>query len=390
MVRVEKVPKIILYFLIIFFVFSNQTNTLAAESKPLSVKSEAAVMLDSRTGAVLYDKNGDKELYPASLTKIATAIYAIEKGNLNDVVTVSHNAANIDGTKVYLNEGERVPLKKLIQGMLINSGNDAAIAIAEHLDGTVKQFADHLNEYLQTNVGLKHTHFVNPNGLFDKKHYTTAMDLALLTNYASKNPTFAAIFGTKKLKWDGQSWHTTLVTHHLMLNGAIPYSGITGGKTGYVDESKQTLATTADNGKMKLTVIEMKANTKKDIYDDTAKLLDYGFHSFENKLIHKSAIFKYQDQKFLTLNDTLITEPVKGSIFQVNKQGILAVKDNTGHMIQAIHLQFKPEKPVIKEHHKTSDTAGFHVNALYGFILVAVVWGLIGIRKKMKLSNKSY
>jgi formamidopyrimidine-DNA glycosylase len=107
---------------------------------------KAAVMIDTETGAVLYSKNPDEALYPASLTKIATAIYAIEKGNLNDIVTVSRNAATTEGTRVYLNIGEKVQLKKLIQGMLINSGNDAAVAIAEHLGGTVEQFEKDLNE----------------------------------------------------------------------------------------------------------------------------------------------------------------------------------------------------------------------------------------------------
>ncbi|MEM5595191.1 serine hydrolase [Niallia circulans] len=187
-------------------------------------------------------------MYPASLTKIATAIYAIENGKLDDIVTVSENAYSTEGTKVYLEKGEQVTLRHLLDGMLINSGNDAAIAIAEYLDGTVSDFETSINKYLKEKVNVHSTHFKNPNGLFDKDHYTTANDLALITQYAMKNETFREIFGTDELKWDGLSWDTTLVSHHQMVNGSRPYDKVTGGKTGYVDESKQTLATTAENG----------------------------------------------------------------------------------------------------------------------------------------------
>ena len=260
-------------------IFFSHLNTAVAEIKQINIKSEAAVVLDSETGALLFAKNPEERLYPASLTKIATAIYAIEKGDLDDIVTISGNAANQKGTRVYLKKGEKIPLKILIQGMLIHSGNDAAMAVAEHLDGNVKRFANNLNNYLINSIGVNNTHFTNPNGLFDPTHYTTAMDLAIITNYAIKNPVFSEIFGTKKFIWNGVSWKTTLFTRHLMLKGEIPYPGITGGKTGFVEESKSTLATTADNGKIKLTAIALKAANKKIIYKDTEKLLDYCFNN---------------------------------------------------------------------------------------------------------------
>lgn len=253
-------------FIVIFFItslFIVQLKTFAHHQDQLMIKSEAAVVMDAQTGAVLYGKNADEKMYPASLTKIATAIYAIENGDLQDKVTISKNVVNTDGTKVYLEEGEVVTLHHLLQGMLINSGNDAAVAIAEHLNGSDEQFSNSLNKYLKEKIGVTNTHFTNPNGLFDENHYTTAEDLAKITNYAMKNNVFKEIFGTKELQWDGLSWDTTLITHHQMLKGEIPYPGITGGKTGYVDESKQTLATTADNGQMKLTAIVLKADNKK-------------------------------------------------------------------------------------------------------------------------------
>lgn len=375
-------PKFFLLFIVILLVFSSQLNVFAAENEPLIVKSDAAVLMDSQTGAILYAKNPDEKLYPASLTKIATAIYAIEHGNLNDIVTVSSNAVKAEGTRVYLLEGEKVTLLKLIQGMLINSGNDAAIAVAEHLDGNVQQFAVHLNSYLRTKIGVKNTNFTNPDGLFDKNHYTTARDLALITNYAMKNPTFAKIFGTKELKWNGEGWNTTLITHNRLLKGEIPYPGITGGKTGYIDESKQTLATTANNGKLKLTVIELKANTKKDIYDDTINLLDYGFHNYQNDIIPKSQIFTIGKKEYFLQKDTLITEPINGLSKQVNPNGILLIKDKNGQEIQSLHLYAKT-KPVIKKDNKPIDNQNMHLNSFYGVILFVLAGLVISLRKRI-------
>ncbi|MDI3410890.1 serine hydrolase [Bacillus sonorensis] len=164
-------------------------------------------------------------MYPASITKIATAIYAIEKGHLKDDVKVSKKAAETEGTSVYLEKGETVPLKRLLQGLLMNSGNDAGTAIAEHLSGSVEQFADDLNAFVAKRVGATDTHFTNPHGLFDKNHYTTAADMAKITAYAVKNKTFRSLF-QKKAAWHGQTWDTTLKNHHRMLTGRFLIKGL--------------------------------------------------------------------------------------------------------------------------------------------------------------------
>jgi serine-type D-Ala-D-Ala carboxypeptidase (penicillin-binding protein 5/6) len=380
---VLNLSKFVTLCIVLLFVFLSQLDVVAAENRQIDVKSEAAVLLDSDTGAVLYAKNGDKKMYPASLTKIATAIYAIENRNLDDIVTVSANAVRAEGTKVYLNEGEKVPLRKLIQGMLINSGNDAAVATAEYLDGSVDQFAAHLNTYLTTTIGVKNTHFTNPNGLFNEKHYTTALDLAIITNYAIKNPVFSEIFGTKELKWNGQSWNTTLITHHLMLKGEIPYPGITGGKTGYVNESKQTLATTAFNGKLHLTVIEFKANQKKDIYNDTIHLLDYGFTNFQHKLLQRNEIIKEGKNEYFPLHDALITEPNKGALQKLNKQGLLLIENSNGEVMQRLQLNPKTVKPVLKNKPKTIENQAYHLNAIYGIVLIVAIGIVMSLRNKI-------
>jgi serine-type D-Ala-D-Ala carboxypeptidase (penicillin-binding protein 5/6) len=381
--------KNILFFLtFVFFIFSFQLHTFAEEVQKLDLKSEGAVLLDTDTNAVLYAKNADQRMYPASLTKIATAIYAIDQGDLESIVTVSANAVRQDGTRVYLNEGEQVPLKKLIQGMLINSGNDAAVAIAEHLDGSVEHFAENLNVYLKTKVGVTNTHFTNPNGLHNENHYTTARDLALITNYAMKNPVFAEIFGTKTLKWEGQSWSTTLFTHHRMLKGELPYLGVSGGKTGYTTEARQTLATTASNGNLKLTAVVLKSELKNDKYSDTAKLFDYGFKDFQHEIIKQGEIFKVENKEYFPERDILITRNIDGTyIKKVNNEGILTIENN-GQVIQAVHLKYKepPKAAPVKSKKSTEKEQTFkHLNQLntyVGMFIFAMAGIAIGIRKK--------
>ena len=375
--------------IIITLVFlTSPFTTFAAETEQaLNLKSESAVLLDSETGAVLYAKNANEKMYPASLTKIATAIYAIDKGDLESIATVSGNAVRQDGTRVYLDEGEQVPLKRLVQGMLINSGNDAAVAIAEHIDGNVPRFADSLNSYLKTKIGVNNTHFTNPNGLFDKNHYTTAMDLAVITNYAMKNPIFSEIFGTKVLDWKGKSWVTKLVTHHRMLKGELPYPGITGGKTGYTTETKQTLATTADNGKLKLTAVVLKSDLKNDKYNDTALLFDYGFKEYQHATIKQGEIFMKDDKKFYPETDTLITENIQGYTKNINNEGQLSIANQNGKVVQTIQLKYKePPKPRVVSHKEEQtnqkDENLLHVNIIIGMIMLLLVGVLIGTRKK--------
>ena len=376
-------PKIVTFLIVLILVSSNQLNAYAAENLPLEIKSEAAVLLDSETGAVLYKKNSEERLYPASLTKIATAIYAIENGNLEDIVTVSARAVNEEGTRVYLEEGEKIPFKKLIQGMLINSGNDAAIAIAEHVDGSVDQFAENINQYLKEEIGVRNTHFTNPNGLFNENHYTTAFDLALITNYAKMNPVFTEIFGTKELGWSGNSWQTTLLTHHRLLKGEIPFEGITGGKTGFVNESKHTLATTAENENLKVTAIVLKADRSKDTYTDTEKLIEFGLKGFNHRVIKHDEKFTVKDKEYYPKKDTIITEQVNGSEETITDQGVLKVV-NGDQVTQSIQLEMKeqPKQVEIKKENLLSSEQS-SINISNGIIIFAFAALFFGVRKRL-------
>jgi len=322
----------------------------AKENRELELLSESVFLLDSDTGAVLYEKNGYEKMYPASLTKIATAIYAIEKGNLDDIITVSEKAYSTEGTRVYLEQGEQVTLRHLIDGMLINSGNDAAVAIAEYLDGSIDVFEKNINQFLIEKVDVHSTHFKNPNGLFHKDHYTTANDLALITQYAMQNPTFREIFGTSELKWDGLSWDTTLVSHHQMVNGSRPYDKVTGGKTGFVNESKQTLATTAENGELHLIAIVLKGNYKRDVYSDTKELLDFGFDQYTHKEIPAGKSFFVNGTTYETTKEEIITVPRTKGEEEITSSGLLMIENANGDILQSIQLaKVMPAEETFKE-----------------------------------------
>ncbi|CDQ20934.1 D-alanyl-D-alanine carboxypeptidase family protein [Halobacillus karajensis] len=281
-IELKKITLLITALLFIQIISPTRTEAVT-EPEPPSIHSEAAVVLEAHTGQVLYSKNKDVQMYPASLTKIATAIYAIEHGDLDETVTVSKRAYETGGSSVFLEEGDEATLRQLVEGLLLNSANDAGVAIAEHLSGSVEQFSDDLNTYLKEEVGVKNTHFQNPHGLFDPEHRTTAEDMAKITQYAQGNETFQQIYGMEVLEWDGQKWDATLYTHHLLMR-EDPYEGVIGGKTGFVPQSGFTLATSAVRGDTGLIVITMNSSSKDRSYEDTKKLLDYGFKHYETSM----------------------------------------------------------------------------------------------------------
>lgn len=310
-------------------------------TEPPSIISEAAIVIDAENGSILFEKQADQTLYPASLTKIATAIYAIERGSLEDVVTVSERARNTEGTRVYLEEGEQVTLKKLIQGLLINSGNDAGVAIAEHMSGSVEQYAVDINEFLRNEVGVQRTTFKNPHGLYDAEHVTTAADLAAITQYAMKNAVFREIFGTKELRWVGESWDTTLYSHHKLMWGS-PYEGVTGGKTGYVDESGVTLATTAEKDGRSIIVITLKSATQLTAYNDTINLLNYALENFQTSFVPKGTVFEAGETEYEAPGDLSYTYAKDSEASSVvTSEGNLNMVDEEGKVFASFALEKK-------------------------------------------------
>lgn len=247
-----------------------------------SVQSEGAVLIDARSGLMLYGRNQDRLYYPASITKIVTAIVALETSKPDEIVTVSKEARNEDGTRVYLAEGEKATMRHLLDGMLINSGNDAATAIAEHIDGSKEKFAERMNRFVREKVGVWNTNFRNPSGLPDPAQYTTAADMARIARYAMGNETFREIVSTKSEVWNGQEWQTSLVNHNKLLWN---YEGANGIKNGYTTAAGNTLVASAKRGDMELIGVVLKAPSSKAAYADMTSMLDYGFAAYRMKTV---------------------------------------------------------------------------------------------------------
>lgn len=255
--------------------------TLHAEEgvpQPPELQSEAAILIDARSGTVLFEKNATERLYPASITKIVTGIIALESADPEELVTVSKEARHEDGTRVYLAEGEQVTLGNLVYALMLNSGNDAATAIAEHISGTKALFAEQMNAFAKDTVGVSDTQFTNPHGLPDPEHYTTASDMAMIAQYAMKNERFREIVATEKMPWNGLEWQSQLVNHNKMLT---TYEGTLGVKNGYTQAAGNTLVIAAQRDGMELIGVILKASTNKIIYAEMTKLMDYGFAAFE-------------------------------------------------------------------------------------------------------------
>lgn len=244
----------------------------------------AAVLMNAKTGQVIYAKNARTLLAPASTTKIMTAILALEKLNLNSTITIRSTAAGKEGSSMYLLENERLTVRELLYGLLLVSGNDAAAAIAETISGNETAFA-RLMTLKAHQLGMRDTTFKNASGLPEKGHVSTAYDMAILTRYAMRNSTFAAIFSTKvkDITPNKPGAPRRLINHNKLL-WQYPYT--TGGKTGYTRAAGGCLVSTARKENQDLIAVVLKTSYK---YIDSKQLFDYGF----GKLLKKS---KYKNQ----------------------------------------------------------------------------------------------
>jgi len=377
----RSLTKSIVLFLF-FFLFSFPAK---AATNEVNIESEAAVLIDANSGQVLYGKNENLPRYPASITKIATAIFAIENASLDEVVTVSEHAASTIGSSVYLESGEQITLEELLIGLLVNSGNDAAVAIAEHIGGTEEQFVERLNQFLEEKVGTENTHFVNPHGLYAEDHVTTAKDMAEITRYALRNETFRSLFQIQTYDWKGKAWETTLINHHRLVRGEFPYEGITGGKNGYTPESGFTLVTSATQKSLELIAVTLNAWKEDLVYYDTLEMLDYGFENFDTLKLKKGTEKTFGGQAFVAEEDHYYTvkkgEPVSETIKEdgrlVISQGVETIAEI---QLQPVAQTFQAnsendEKEDGIENSQTMEWIGLSV-----LVVATVIFGVYVIR----------
>lgn len=245
----------------------------------LPLTAQAYVLMDAKTGTVLLAKNAEQKRPPASTTKIMTAILALEQGELNKEVCISHRAAAVGEASIYLEPGEKITVLNLVRGALIKSGNDATVALAEYLSGSEELFVVLMNRKAKL-LGAFNSNFKNPNGLPAPEHYSTAYDLALMARYGLQSRVFQSIVSTKQITipWYGKKWGRYLQNTNKLL---WKYPGANGVKTGTTKEAGSCLVASAKRGGRQLIAVVLKS---RDRFGDAATLLDYGFSSttFEN------------------------------------------------------------------------------------------------------------
>lgn len=235
--------------------------------EPPSVSAKSAILYDCTASRVLYEKNADCQSLIASTTKIMTGLLVSERCNLADVVEIPAEAVGVEGSSLYLKPGETLTVEDLLYGLMLQSGNDAAVALAIHCGGSVEEFVALMNQKA-AELQLTGTHFANPNGLDDAENYATARDLAVLTQYALDNPVFAQVVRTKTATLGGNR----AVTNHNKL--LWRYDGCIGVKTGFTRAAGRILVSAAERDGRRLVVVTIGAS---DDWNDHTKLLDYGF-----------------------------------------------------------------------------------------------------------------
>ena len=262
----------------------------------VSTKSEACILIETKTGKVLYSKNADKKMYPASTTKLMTAILTVEKCKMTDTVKISHNAIfsiPYGYASANFREGEILTVENLLNVLLIPSANDAAVALAEHISGSVDEFSKLMNNKAKE-IGCTGTNFVNPNGIHNDNHYSTARDFSLIGKYAMKFPEIMNIVkktnytlpATSKYKKADRTFKTT----NRLINRAYSqyYEYATGLKTGFTDKAGNCLVATAKKGNLELLAVTLNSKTSEGRFEDCKKLLGYGFKNYAYRTIKKA------------------------------------------------------------------------------------------------------
>ena len=242
-----------------------------------NINSRAAIVIDRNSKAILYGKSETEQRKMASTTKIMTAIVVLENANLSDIVTISKKAANTGGSVLGIKTGDKISVCDLLYGLLLVSGNDTAVALAEHVGGSVEGFADMMNKKA-AELGLTNTHYVTPHGLDDDNHYTTAYELAILTDYALNNKTFYNYVATKSYTININGYPKTLRNTNELLGNL---DGVYGVKTGFTNGANRCLVTSCKRGNLDIICIVLGADSKKFRTQDSIKLIEYCFSNYE-------------------------------------------------------------------------------------------------------------
>ncbi len=311
-----KKKRLIISSMTLFFI--NSLFVCRVYSVPIYVDARAAIVMDKNSQTVLFEKNSDMIIPMASTTKIMTTLVCLEYGDLDKKIEISKAAANVRGSQVGYKEGEELTIRELLCGLMMKSGNDAAIALAEGVSGSVDEFCELMNEYARR-IGALNSNFESPHGLDSQNHYTTAYDLALITAYAKENPTFNEIVKAKDI--DAQKYNFSRSYHNInKILYTIPNSN--GVKTGYTGNAGKCLVTSViDNDGNEMIIVVLNCYNR---WNETKKLYDYikGNYSYEKIAEKGQIVYTYKD------DDSVIGE------FYLDNDIVLPIKNDESYTVK--------------------------------------------------------
>ena len=355
-------------------------------SKLPTINSRAAIIIDRKSKTILYGKSEKEKRKMASTTKIMTATIVLENSNLNDIVEVSKKSAGTGGSRLGLKTGDKITVHDLLYGLMLCSGNDAAVALAEHVGGSVEGFADLMNKKAQE-LNLTNTHFVTPHGLDNDDHYTTAYELALLTDYALKNKVFAQIVNTKNytVTINGNSKNLSN-TNELL--GSL--NGVYGVKTGFTNGANRCLVTACKRNNLDIICIVLGADTKKFRTQDSIKLIEYTFNNYQNINIKRIIDSKFENWKSKNLSKFTIKKGISNkielSLSNIENETIPIRNDEVNAINIEINCNKELEAP-LKENKKIGELI---VNINNKKVINLDIMNTINIKKKNPLNYFKY
>ncbi len=278
----KKTKKIVTFLLILSIVFGIVLVDSSKLDSAYAIDNYSMVLIEQESGRVLYEHDSNRRRPMASTTKIATAITVLENypGDLNDIVTVPDEALGIEGSSIYLQKGERLSVKDLLYGLMLQSGNDCAVALALLTCGTIENFAFMMNN-IAKKCGASNTNFINPNGLHDDNHYTTASDLAKISAYAMKNETFREIVSTRRYEapWKDHDYNRVILNKNKILSS---FDGGNGIKTGYTKKAGRCLVSSATRNGMTVICVVLNCGP---MFEECSRLMNKAFDEYELKNI---------------------------------------------------------------------------------------------------------
>lgn len=310
--------KILCMIAVFVLTVSSAVSVSAAKNPDLEITADSAILMDAKTGDILYKKQIDKKQYPASITKLMTVLLALENYNPQKTIKFSKNAVfgiERNSSHIAADVDEELTLEQCMYAIMLNSANEVSMAVAEDISGSVENFAELMNKKAKE-LGCKNTNFVNPHGLHDDNHYTTAYDMALIGKELIKNDTIKKIMETTYYEippTNKQPETRYLYAQHKMIkkNSTFFYESCEGGKTGFTDMALNTLVTFAKKGDTELICVVLKDNGT-NIYKDTTKLFDYGFENYKTSKIYSAGKTSYTASVKETFDGTLYE---KGDIY---------------------------------------------------------------------------